>query len=841
MRVGTLFAGVGLGWRAVTGETVDPVSDEAQQEISRVEVRDSRGVQIGPGSVQINVSGDTAPLRVARSAYLEQVRRIAPPDPPGLKGRTTELAELASFCLDPSPKAPQYAWWRAGPWAGKSALLSTFVLRPPQRVAQGVRIVSFFITARLAAQDTRESFTVVLVEQLAALLEQPLPAMLPKATREAYLLGLLSQAATDCLNKEKRLVLVVDGLDEDRGATTGPDTHSIAGLLPAAPPAGMRVIVASRPNPPIPDDVPNFHPLRNKKIIRALESSPHARDAQRLGRQELQRLLSGSTAEQDMLGLVAAARGGLSCRDLAELADVPLWEAERILHASAGRTFESRPSLSPVRDRPEVYLLGHEELLAAALYYLDGRLLGYRERLHAWAVSYRARGWPPETPEYLLSGYFSLLQDVADLPRMTQCALDTARHNQMLSNPGGYEIVLAEIRAALDLIATQEEPDLTSALALASYRDHLAGQSAHTLGGLSNVWARQLPRDEAAAHSTTTAYVPERILAKVAGALAQAGQHQQATAMARAISRPGSRVSALAWVGAALATTGQSHQARVIADEATTVARSITDPYSQAIALAQVAAALAQAGEPHQARVIAGEATIVARSVAGSLFQAMTLARVATTLAQAGESRQARVIAEEATTIARCVTDPYSRAITLARVAAALAQAGEPHPTRVLADEASVTARSTRPSSRANALAQVAAALAQAGESQQARLIAGEATAEASTIADPCLLAITLAYAAGALGQVGEPRQARLLTKEAIAAALSIPDAHSQVNALEQVVETLVQTGDVGSAAQASAVLCAAGKWWVAVMPVLTLVPSPSVTLSRILQEQGLY
>jgi hypothetical protein len=35
-------------------------------------------------------------------------------------------------------------WWQAQAWAGKSALLSTFVLHPPA----GVRVVAFFITAR---------------------------------------------------------------------------------------------------------------------------------------------------------------------------------------------------------------------------------------------------------------------------------------------------------------------------------------------------------------------------------------------------------------------------------------------------------------------------------------------------------------------------------------------------------------------------------------------------------------------------------------------------------------------------------------------------------------------
>jgi len=46
-------------------------------------------------------------------------------------------------------------------------------------------------------------------------------------------MGMLAQAAAACKDAGGRLVLVVDGLDEDRSMTTGPDAHSIAGLLPA--------------------------------------------------------------------------------------------------------------------------------------------------------------------------------------------------------------------------------------------------------------------------------------------------------------------------------------------------------------------------------------------------------------------------------------------------------------------------------------------------------------------------------------------------------------------------------------------------------------------------------
>jgi hypothetical protein len=43
----------------------------------------------------------------ARSQYLHQVRRIAPLE---LRGRESELAELAAFCTS---SEAGYAWWRA--------------------------------------------------------------------------------------------------------------------------------------------------------------------------------------------------------------------------------------------------------------------------------------------------------------------------------------------------------------------------------------------------------------------------------------------------------------------------------------------------------------------------------------------------------------------------------------------------------------------------------------------------------------------------------------------------------------------------------------------------------
>ncbi len=210
-----------------------------------------------------------------RSSYLEKVRLIAPDV---LLDREQECCDLAAFCTAADP-APAYLWWRAPAWAGKSALMSWLVLNPPP----GTRVVSFFITARLGGQNDRIAFADVLIEQLAELLGEPLPALLSDATRDAHLLDMLKRGAQLCRKRDERLVLVLDGLDEDGGVTTGADAHSIAALLPARPAAGLRVVVAGRPSPPIPADVPDGHPLSARPetgsgAVMAGESSAHDDD-----------------------------------------------------------------------------------------------------------------------------------------------------------------------------------------------------------------------------------------------------------------------------------------------------------------------------------------------------------------------------------------------------------------------------------------------------------------------------------------------------------------------------------------------------------------------------------
>jgi tetratricopeptide (TPR) repeat protein len=692
-------------------------------------------------------------VRIRPTAYLDQVRHIAPPEPAGLIGRDAEMAELARFCVEQD--CGPYVWWQAPAWAGKSALTSTFVLRPPPEVRDRVRVVSFFITARLGAQDNRKAFTRILIEQLAALTGEDFPLALPAEIQDGYLLSLLSRAARACQAAGQRLILLVDGMDEDRSPITGPYARSIAGLLPANPPAGMRIIVTGRPSPPVPDDVPDWHPLRDPVIVRPLRPSAHARDLQRLANQELRGLLRGTPGERDLLGLLTAARGGLTSLDLEELTGMAPWEVEDILHTVTGRTFTRRASQWRPGADSEVYLLGHEELQAAASRNLGRRRLAdYRNRLHVWADAYRALDWPPRTPEYLLGGYYQLLVTQGDVARVVAAAIDPARHHRLLAMTGSDSAAMDEIRSAMEVISDQDSPDLAQVVQLAREGRQLAARSGSIPVHLPAVWAAigQAARAEALATSIPDLIPQQEALAEVAGALAKRGQILEAEALARSLSSAAQQATALTQVATVLLEAGSQGEAQAIIAEAEALAISTDNPTARAHALADVAVALAKTGQFERAEVLA-------RSSDEADPKAGWPAKVAGALAEAGQF-------ELGESLAVSVPDSFWRSVAVGNVARALAAAGN-------LERAMSLARSVPNVSPRNwqddALEKVAVGAAKAGQFEQAESLA-------LYVADQRQHMGTLANVVGEMAKAGQLEQAERLARHTEELGHALPD-----------------------------------------------------------------
>ncbi len=659
-----------------------------------------------------------SPLRrPAVSGYLLQVERVAAAD---FRGREAELSKLASFSTQARPEdVPERNYWRwlAPAWAGKSALLAEFVLNPPA----GIDVVAFFITSRMAGQNDAAAFCEVVQRQLYALLREEEPLSTP-ATRDEQLRLAMDRAAERCAVEGRRLVLVVDGLDEDHGVTAGPDCHSIAALLPRTPPRGMRIIVAGRPHPPVPDDVPGDHPLRTTEINHWLEPSPYAQAVRWDAEQNLLRLLDGGGLGRELVGLTVAAGGGLSASDIAELTGSRPRLVERELSAVTGRSFRRR-SMHWASHGPEVYLLAHEEIQRSAAELLtDAELAACRTRLHRWAQTYRSAGWPATTPEYLLRGYAQLLRELGSTGQLVELVCDAARQERLWQVTGADLEALSELSTSLDQLLAhgrqRGDLDISAALRLAAARDGLHKRTAVLPADLIGLWARlgHTGRAVSLAESQRESYNRVSALTAVAACLAATGHRERAEALAADADSREDEARFLEAIAKGLAEAGLYSEAfrtvermegtdrfakalvatvrRAAGDHAAhgrLGAETVTPHLAEAVhavatvrgveqgeLYADLACAFSLFGDEEQARETTDLAVRDRSDGEGAFRQAQNLSHIAVRLAPSpGLAQRAASIARDAAELADTLDDPRSVEWLFPQVAAGLAATGQ--------------------------------------------------------------------------------------------------------------------------------------------------------------------
>ncbi|MFE2142272.1 hypothetical protein ACFXA3_11085 [Streptomyces sp. NPDC059456] len=650
----------------------------------------------------------------AVSGYLLQVQEaIAAAE---FLGRAQELDELAGFCTAPDGLAQAAYWrWLAPAWAGKSALMAQFVLHPPA----GVDVVAFFITSRQARQNDAAAFCEIVQRQLYALLQEDEPLVTP-VTRDEQLRLALDRTARRSAERGRRLVLVVDGLDEDRGVTSGPDSHSIAALLPRVPPYGMRIVVAGRPHPPVPDDVPTDHPLRTIRIDHELPPSPHAQAARWDAEQDLVGLLDGPGLGRDLVGYTVASGGGLSAGDLAHLTGSSRRRVERELHAVTGRSFRHHTGHGSA-GRPRVYLLAHEEIRRSAEELITpAELADYRTRIHRWAAAHHAARWPAHTPDYLLRGYARQLGELRDTARLLDLACDTARHERLWQVAGTDYEALSEISAAFALLLEDDgDPDMSRALRLAWARDRLHDHTRGLPHKIIDLWARL-------------------------------GHTDRAVNLARSLRDGYDRIRALASVARVLAATGHPDRAAELAD----VARTLDDGD---LFLQSIAEGLAEAGD-HSGAVR------TARQLFGEPRKASTLVGIVESLAAAGAVADAVAAADAAAEALKAESNLTTRGEMFGALAAALSLCGDEEKAAELAERAVSLAAVGPVERRAQCLAVAAHRMSRAP--RLAEPSAGHA-AHAATLAaafdDPEDVSWLLSGIGGALAATGQHDRAMTL------------------------------------------------------------------------------
>ncbi|MET8298188.1 hypothetical protein ABZW02_29680 [Streptomyces sp. NPDC005180] len=434
--------------------------------------------------------------------------------PGGLRDRQSELSMLTSFVTDHSASAPAYLYLQGAPFSGKSSLLAHFV---QSGMPADVDVVGYFIATRLG-NNRHDLFLKTMTAQLAAVAGQKPPARSGSLSRDQFH-ELCQVAASASKARGRILLVVVDGLDEDEGAEPG--GCSIAGYLPPCPPANLRILVSGRPNPPPPDDVPPGHPLALATTRRILRAWPGAETALSVATRELLDLLKDRPLGMGIVGLITAARRGLSARDLSKLLNVlPLDINERLLSLK-GRSFSFDHTMP---EAARTYVLAHKVFYDAVLAQL-GELSPYEQQLHDWADDHRERLWPPDTSAYLLRHYTAgLLHTPEHAHRLTSFALDRHRQRRLLDEAAG-DVVVADLDQVARTVTGSSPADLEILAEVAASRSLIA------------VKARPLPRS-----------VPETF--------ALLGDAHRARSLALASRCPAAKASVLAGVARSLASAG---------------------------------------------------------------------------------------------------------------------------------------------------------------------------------------------------------------------------------------------------------------------------------------------
>lgn len=398
--------------------------------------------------------------RAVVADHMEVVRDLAP-DP--LEDRERELAELEAFV-----RGSQDTWYamEAGMISGKTALMSSFALNPPD----GVHIVSFF-TRRIGGDGNDwRSFSFVAGAQLAEILgDEYTERASDPASQDTEFRQLLRRASTACRSDKnpRPLVLLIDGVDED-SYYERPDAaaaKSILSLLPRRLPEGVKVMTASRPNPRPPEDIVCDSPRR----VVSLEASPIAQ--KKINQKDIDNFLN-SKYGVDIGAFLAACGGSLTVDELRQLIArrrrldaVPSGDIKACVERSPGRILMRVNVGFGDREIPS-YTLGHDAVLRAVLREISPDLFGegnsvedeawwvrgkdmilepYRAVIRKWVTDRVGGGWDRTIPTYVLSDACFDIMLAGGTELSVQTMIAKGRYDQILIRSGKRSSVLRKV------------------------------------------------------------------------------------------------------------------------------------------------------------------------------------------------------------------------------------------------------------------------------------------------------------------------------------------------------------------------------------------------------------
>lgn len=320
-----------------------------------------------------------------------------------LVARDDELAGLAAF----AGSGDRWRWVQGDAFAGKTALLAWFALHPPP----DLDVAACFL-ARTTGDANAAYALDVLNRQLANHAEgrpyQPAPHL--SQQRDDFL-DLLQDAAQASCERGRRLLVMVDGLDEDQTPEPG---LAVAAWLPDTEelPANAWMLASSRTGVRV--DLPSRHALT--RHVTHLAASEAARQIANIAKEELRLARRAGGLVYWLLGLLTAAVNGLT---VGELADLVRQTQPEVLEAEVADTLEHYLARTiPSHRDPDVpgeavWAFAHEALLEEASRQFGADLPRLRgeivEWCHKWVL--RAETQLDRVPGYVMRHYAERLAE----------------------------------------------------------------------------------------------------------------------------------------------------------------------------------------------------------------------------------------------------------------------------------------------------------------------------------------------------------------------------------------------------------------------------------------------
>ncbi|MDB5448554.1 MAG: hypothetical protein JWQ97_3871, partial [Phenylobacterium sp.] len=703
--------------------------------------------------------------------------------PPVLIGRDAELTALDEF----AGSDMQWMWIKGDAFAGKTALLASFALYPPDRVD----VIGCFLR-RTIGDNTAEYALDVLNRQLALLADQhghPPSVNLSDWIYDFH--GLLKHASDACVQRGRRLLVLIDGLDE-----YDPTSRKLHLWLPDAAtlPHEALLLVASRSGSDV--HIPPSHPLFTH--ARTISASEAATEIQQAAHEELDHTSkSPGSFVYPLVCCLAAADNGLTAGELAVLVkrrgrDADIGEIEAVLGSSLRRSLIRLPE--PGDTGEEFYAFAHDTLLTAARLLCAADLAAYEDMLDSWASEYAEQDFPIGTPRYLLRPYTRELSRRARDPSTRD-----ARCRQVVDQ---LFLVAAHPARMLRLFERTGNPAVPSQEILVAQQTILETRHRSSLDPEEILFRLAV----LALRRRPVTVIRPRISARIAVVWAYIGRINSCLDLAACIEDPAERAAALSEAARALATADQTDQAASAAEQAQQAAADIDAPAERATALNEVARAFAKAGLGDQAASAAEQAQQAAADIDTPAKRARALNETARVLAMAHREDQAASAAEQAQQAAADIrTPPQSHARALSEVARAFAMAGRTSQAASLAESArQAVATIKAPEPRARALCAVAQVLAKARLGDHAASAAEWAWQAAADIENMARRAWALSKVAPILAEAGLDDEASSAAEQAWQAAAEVKDAEKRAGALSEVARAFAKAGLGDQAASAA-------------------------------------